>query len=113
LPTVSFVIPNLCNDMHDCSVATGDSWLRAHLDAYARWAMTHDSLLIITWDEDDGSQSNQIPTIFLGQPVRPGKYGDRITHYNVLSTLEAAYGLPRIGNGTARAQTPITNIWQS
>src|SRR4029077_17111234 len=23
-----FIPPNLCNDMHDCSVATGDSWLK-------------------------------------------------------------------------------------
>jgi acid phosphatase len=75
--------------------------------------MTHDSLLIITWDEDDGSQSNQIATIFAGQRVRPGKYSERITHYSLLATLEAAYGLPRIGNGTARVQLPITNIWRS
>jgi hypothetical protein len=113
LPTVSFVIPNLCNDMHDCSVATGDSWLRTHIGPYARWAMTHNSLLIITWDEDEGTQFNQIPTIFAGELVRPGTYGSRITHYNVLATLEAAYGLPRIGNGTARRQLPITNIWRS
>jgi phosphatidylinositol-3-phosphatase len=112
LPTVSFVIPNLCNDMHDCSVGTGDSWLRAHVGAYARWALTHDSLLIITWDEDDGSQSNQIPTIFVGQLVRPGRYAERITHYSVLSTLEVAYRLPHVGNGTARAQSPITDIWR-
>ncbi len=38
LPTVSFVIPDLCHDMHDCSVGTGDAWLRAHLAGYARWA---------------------------------------------------------------------------
>jgi acid phosphatase len=113
LPTVAFVIPNLCNDMHDCSVATGDSWLRTHIGAYARWAMAHDSLLIITWDEDDGSQSNQIPTIFAGQLVRPGAYAEPITHYSVLATLEAAYGLPRSGNGTARRTPPITNIWRS
>jgi len=111
LPTVSFVIPNLCNDMHDCSVTTGDSWLRTHIGPYARWAMSHNSLLIITWDEDDGSQSNQIPTIFAGQFVRPGTYAERITHYSVLATLEAAYGLARDGN--AAAATPITDIWQS
>ena len=35
LPTVSFVIPNLCDDMHDCSVAAGDAWLRAHIGGYA------------------------------------------------------------------------------
>jgi phosphatidylinositol-3-phosphatase len=111
LPTVSFVIPNLCDDMHDCSVATGDAWLRAHLSDYARWAMTHDSLLIITWDEDDGSQSNQIPTIFAGQQVRPGRYAERIDHYRVLATIEAAYGLPRDGN--AASASPITDIWRS
>src|SRR5216683_3318755 len=49
LPTVSFVIPNLCSDMHDCPVATGDAWLRTHIDRYAQWAMTHDSLLIVTF----------------------------------------------------------------
>jgi len=111
LPAVSFVIPNLCHDMHDCSVATGDAWLRAHLSDYASWAMAHDSLLIITWDEDDGSQSNQIPTIFAGQQVRPGRYAERITHYSVLATLEAAYGLPR--DGEAANATPITDIWRS
>jgi phosphatidylinositol-3-phosphatase len=111
LPTVSFVIPNLCDDMHDCSVATGDAWLRAHLSSYASWAMKHDSLLIITWDEDDGSQSNQIPTIFVGQQVRPGRYAERITHYSVLATLEAAYGLRRDGN--AASAVPITDIWRS
>jgi hypothetical protein len=34
LPTVSFVIPDLSHDMHDCSVATGDAWLRAHIEAF-------------------------------------------------------------------------------
>jgi hypothetical protein len=98
LPTVSFVIPDLCNDMHDCPVATGDAWLRAHLSGYAAWAMTHDSLLIVTWDENDGSPGNQIPTILAGQRVRPGRYGQPITHYSVLRTLETLYRLPLLGH---------------
>lgn len=110
LPTVSFVIPDLCNDMHDCSVATGDSWLRAHLGGYVSWAMTHNSLLIVTWDEDDGTAANQIPTIFVGQQVRPGSYSQRITHYSVLATIEAAYGLTR--DGSAGRAAPINYIWQ-
>jgi hypothetical protein len=109
LPTVSYVIPNLCNDMHDCSVATGDAWLRAHIGGYANWAMSHDSLLIITWDEDDGSTGNQIPTIFAGQLVSPGQYSQSITHYSVLATIEAAYGLPR--DGQAATARPITSVW--
>jgi len=27
LPAYSFVTPNLCHDMHDCSIGTGDAWL--------------------------------------------------------------------------------------
>jgi phosphatidylinositol-3-phosphatase len=109
LPTVSFVIPNLCDDMHNCSVAAGDAWLRTHMSGYADWAMSHGSLLIVTWDEDDGSQANQIPTIFAGQLVRPGRYAEPITHYSVLATIETAYAVPR--DGQAATARPITDVW--
>jgi phosphatidylinositol-3-phosphatase len=111
LPSVSFVIPNLCHDMHDCTVAVGDAWLRANVGPYADWAMRHDSLLVLTWDEDDGSQANHILTIFAGQKVRPGRYAEPITHYSVLATIEAAYMLSR--DARAAAVAPITNIWLS
>jgi hypothetical protein len=109
LPTVSFVVPNLLNDMHDGSVATGDAWLQQHLDGYAQWAKTHHSLLVVTWDEDDSSANNQIPTIFVGGPVQPGSYPEPINHYNVLRTIEDAYGLPYAG--ASATATPITDTW--
>jgi acid phosphatase len=110
LPTVSFVVPDLCNDMHDCPVATGDTWLRTHLGAYARWARTHDSLLIVTFDEDDFTASNQIPTFFSGPMVKPGTYSEPVTHYRLLRTLEAMYGLPPLGSAATTA--PIGDIWK-
>jgi len=78
LPTVSFVIPGLCHDMHDCPVATGDAWLREHIGPYAAWAMTHHSVLIVDFDENDGGPGNRIPTIFYGQggPAGPGRPAD-------------------------------------
>jgi hypothetical protein len=109
LPTVSFVIPNLCNDMHDCAPVTGDAWLSIHLDGYIQWAKTHNSLLILTFDEDDGSESNQIVTFFEGAMVKAGQYGESINHYNVLRTLEAMYSLPYAGQAAHVA--PITDIW--
>ena len=109
LPTVAFVTPNLDHDMHDGSVAAGDAWLRTHLDAYARWARTHNSLLIVTFDEDDRSASNQIPTLFAGPMVKPGSYGERITHYSVLRTVEDMYGLPCVG--AACTASPIADVW--
>ena len=109
LPTVSMVIPNLDDDMHDGSIAQGDQWLYQNLSQYAGWARANNSLLILTWDEDDNTPRNQIPTVFYGANVRPGTYNEPISHYNVLSTLEEMYGLPKLGYAT-RAPA-ITDIW--
>ena len=107
LPTVSFVSPNMCNDMHDCSVGTGDTWLKNNLSAYASWAKTHNSLLIVTFDEDSGTTTNQIFTAFVGQHVKVGSYTEQINHYNILTTIESAYGL-----STLNSAAPITDVWQ-
>jgi hypothetical protein len=70
LPTVSMVVPNQLNDMHNGKdperIERGDHWLQTHLDAYVQWADTHNSLLIVTWDEDNGKSDNHIPTILVG-----------------------------------------------
>jgi hypothetical protein len=110
LSTVSIVVPNLQNDMHDGSVSTGDAWLKDHLDSYVQWAKTHNSLFILTWDEDDGSNANHITTIFVGAHVKPGQYSKTINHYNVLSTIEDIYGLPYTYN--ASQDMAITDTWQ-
>ena len=127
LPTVSFVIPNEQHDIHDGTITQGDNFLEANLLAYAQWAMTHNSLLIITFDEDDDEDEavtqipdtagNQIPTIILGQNVKPGNYSEAITHYNVLQTLQDFYGTGHAGatglaGGAANpAILPITDIF--
>jgi phospholipase C len=110
LPSVSFVIPDLCNDMHDCSISTGDTWLKNNINSYAQWAKTNNSLLIVTFDEDDSSQRNQIATVFYGQHVKVGSYSEHITHYNVLRTVEDGFGLPCVANSCSA--TPITDSWQ-
>ncbi|MGA9173593.1 MAG: alkaline phosphatase family protein [Thermoactinomyces sp.] len=110
LPTISFVIPNQNNDMHDGSISQADTWLKQHLDSYVQWAKTNNSLLIVTWDEDDNTQNNQIPTIFIGPMVKPGNYSEKINHFNVLRTLEDMYGLSYVGKSSTA--TPITDIWQ-
>ncbi|HME48851.1 alkaline phosphatase family protein [Mycobacterium sp.] len=109
LPTVSFVIPNLDNDMHDGSIAQGDGWLYSRLSAYASWATANNSLLVMTWDEDDNGGNNQIPTVIFGANVKPGAYGEPISHYNVLSTIQQMYGLPK--SGYAAMAPPISDIW--
>ncbi len=113
LPTVSFVIPNQNNDMHNgadpTTIATGDAWLKNHLDGYAQWAKSHNSLLILTFDENDNSAGNHITTLFVGQMVKRGQYSQQITHYNVLRTLEEMYGLSYAG-GSANVAA-ISDCW--
>jgi acid phosphatase len=141
LPTISLVIPNLLNDMHwpraptNCpldandipvEVAQGDAWLKTQLAAYALWAMTNNSLLIVTWDEDDyegdphldcaaGQKydwpSNQIATYIIGQPVKQG-YTSQVVynHHDLLNTILQMYGMPAV-NGSSGAKV-ITDIWK-
>ncbi len=131
LPTVAFVIPNLENDMHNGPAATsipaGDRWLQKNIDAYYQWAKNHNSLLILTFDENDDKRGyagltnplvdpgtctgagrdrelcldlqNRIVTIFAGAHIRAGNYpeGKGITHVTILRTIEAMYGLSRSG----------------
>jgi phosphatidylinositol-3-phosphatase len=109
LPTVSFVIPNLDHDMHDGTVAQADSWLKSHLGSYATWAKAHNSLLVVTWDEDDHSEGNRIPTIVTGAHVRTGHYAEHADLYRLLRTVEAMYHLPALG--AAAQRSTITDMW--
>jgi hypothetical protein len=109
LPALSFVIPNQLHDMHDGTVAQGDAWLQANLGPYAAWCQTHDSLLLVTFDEDNGSAGNRIATILYGPMVLTGQYSETITHYSILRTLEDMFGLSHDANTVAAAT--ILDIW--
>lgn len=110
LPTVGFVIPNLDHDMHDGTIAQADTWLRTNLGGYAAWARAHDSLLVVTFDEDDFGTQNRIATIVAGAHLRAGRYAERIDHYRLLRTITALYGVAP--PGAAADTPPITSIWQ-
>ncbi|KPI25354.1 phosphoesterase [Actinobacteria bacterium OK074] len=113
LPDVSFVTPNLCSDMHDCSVATGDTWLKNNLGAYATWAKTHNSLLVVTFDEDNLLSGNRIPTVLYGQQVTAGSTSStKYNHYDLLRTLEDSQGLSTHA-GNAASAADISGIWTS
>lgn len=109
LPTVAFVVPDQRFDMHDGSIEAADQWLRANISNYASWARDHNSLLIITFDEDDRSQENQITTIFYGAHVRPGGHPGKTDHYGILRTLEDLFGLDHAG--ASATATPVTSVF--
>ena len=118
LPTISFVIPNQNHDMHNGTdperINKADAWLKDLLNGYVQWARSHNSLLIITFDEgyeDGGKKNNHIFTLFVGENVRHGSYNQTIDHYTVLRTIEEMYGLSFVGSS---ATSPaIDNVWKN
>jgi len=119
-------------------VKDGDDWLanpENPLYKYVNWAKDHNSLLIITWDESSsntplpGSKfnphaegrdygygfnwpQNRIPTIFIGEMVKPGIKSDVVyNHYDLLRTIEDMYGLRPYLGGSANAKD-INDIWK-
>ncbi len=112
LPSFALVAPNLCHDMHDCSVATGDAWLRRFLPPLLRSPELARSAIFVVTDETPGfSQGEPVPALALGALVKPGsRYGATTSHYGLLRTVEDAWGLPRLG-ASARIG-PITGIWK-
>ena len=115
LPTVAFVVPDMDYDMHnsgkpgaDAAIQRGDTWLKDNLDSYIKWAQQHNSLFILTFDEDNFTKQNQIPTLFAGPMIKPGIYPEKINHYNVLNTIEAIYGLMP---DSSKNDMVIRDIW--
>jgi len=113
LPDFSFISPDLCNDMHDCSIATGDAWLRTNVPPILASPAftTQRSLLVITFDEGDSSD-NVVVCILAGPAARPHAVSAQpFTHYSLLRTIEREWGLPPLTANDAGAP-PMTGLLQ-
>ena len=135
LPTVAFVIPNLNHDMHgerdqrswlndhlrtiipglnhdidERLVRDGDTSLKDQLGSYAGWAKAHNSVLIVTFDEDDDRAGNHIPTIIFGAHVRP----DIMQTELPITTCSALFSQCVRYHHSLQEVTvlPISSIWQ-
>ncbi len=112
LPRFVWITPNLCHDMHDCSVATGDRFLSRLVPPLLR-SLGHSGLLFLTWDEgasDDGccrlASGGHVVTIVAGPgALRGARMNSPADHYSVLQTIEDLLGLPRL-RGAACPCTP-------
>lgn len=102
LPSFTFVTPNICNDMHSCPVATGDTWLRGFIRSLVagRSYKAGNTIVFITFDEGTGS-SNRVATVVVSPSTPRGTVtAARFDHYSLLATTEKLLGLPRLGPGT-------------
>lgn len=91
LAPFTFVTPNLCNDMHDCSVATGDRWLRNHVPSF----LALGARVIVIFDE--GSSVSHVFAAEVGPGIPRGAVDrSRFNHFSLLAGLERHFGLPRL-----------------
>jgi hypothetical protein len=110
LPDFALVVPDMCHDMHDCPVSTGDAWLARFLPPLLRSRQLANSAVFVIFDESD-SADPRVLALVLGPRVRPGSvFAPAMSHYGLLRTIEDAWGLPRLGR-SARA-APVTGIWR-
>jgi len=89
LPHFSNIVPNLCNDAHDCSLSTADTWLKNNIDPLIKSAMfQRDGLLIIVFDESGGDNTNgggRVVWVAVSPKSKPGYQST--TLYQHQSTL--------------------------
>lgn len=111
-PSFVWITPNMTDDMHDGSISQGDSWLSREIPMILNspaFTQQH-SLLLLTWDEDDSSASNQVATIAVGYHVKVGGSSSvNYTHYSLLKTIEAAWNLLSLTSNDGGA-APMTGL---
>ena len=102
---LEFIIPNLCHDMHDCSVADGDAWLRTFVPRIlGSPAFQSGGALFITFDEgsESAKASNHVATIVVGPSVPRGfRSATPHTHYSLLRTIQDSWGLACVAESCA------------
>jgi phospholipase C len=112
LPSFSLIVPDLCHDMHDCPVGTGDTWLGRFLKPLLRDPQLANSVIFVVTDEpSDSNPATPVPALALGPLVKTrSRFSARTSHYGLLRTIEDSWALPRLGR-SAQAR-PITGIWR-
>jgi phosphatidylinositol-3-phosphatase len=117
LPTFTWITPNLCHDMHDCPVATGDRFLRTWVPRIVA-GLGADGILIVLFDEGDTSAAccrgqaagGHIAGIITGPGAGVGVTIDTsVDQYSVLRLIEDAWGLRNMGSA---ANAPAILGWQ-
>ena len=111
LPNFSFVVPNKCNDAHDCSLSTADSWLKtniAPLLSTAAFQSGGDGILVILFDESKESDTahggGHVAAVVVGPKVKRGyKLTSFYQHQSVLKTALKALGITTYPSASSAA----------
>jgi len=111
-PNYSMIVPNNCHDSHDCSIATGDAWLAANIPPIlsSPACVIETCLVVLTWDEDDGTEGNHVLTVFAGSAAASGTTSSvRYDHFDLLRTIEDLLGV-KTQTSNDRSAVPMSDL---
>jgi len=113
VPSFSLVIPDQDNNGHDTNVARASYSMNTFLSPMINDPeIMKDTLLIITFDEDDGSDNNRVYTVFIGAGVKINSQSSKdYNHYSLLRTIEEIFRLGNLGEKDKDAKI-ILDIWK-
>ena len=102
LPTVGLLVPDMCNDGHDCPLSTADDWLRQWLPVIMDGPdyRAGDLVVVVTFDEDDRTADNAVLTTFIAPTVSNVVAGEPLTHYSLSRYLAELGGVSPLGEAT-------------
>jgi hypothetical protein len=106
-PRFAFITPDMCHDMHDCSTTEGDRFLQSlfgRISGSPAWRQG--ALLLIVWDEDDGSSGNQVALIAVSPQGKPRRLDQTLDHYSLLALIQDRLRVPRLGAAIQATAVP-------
>lgn len=113
-PSYAWIAPDDCDDMEACGITAGDTWLHSVIPTILNspsWQQGN-SIIVLTWDEDDRAHDQHIPALVIGPHVKSGYVSPTFGyHYSILRTIEASWGLPTLTKNDLYAN-PINDIWR-
>jgi acid phosphatase len=104
LPDAAMVVPDVCHDAHGCSLATADAWMKQEVGlALAGPDFGAGRLaVVITADEDDGSQGNTVLTVVAHTSLQSVATSAPLSHLSLCRLYTEVLGLPPL-RGAASA----------
>ena len=111
LPDYSFIVPNLCDDAHNCSLTTADNWLKANIDPLVKNAgFQQDGLLVIVFDEsaptDTTHGGGHVAWVVVSPKARAGYQSTTVyQHQSTLRLVLEGLGIQTFPGAGATAPT--------
>jgi len=124
LPDYVWITPNMCNNIHDCSLKTGDDWLQTWVTKIlATPAWQQDGVLFLTFDESKPSDNTGCCTYAVGghiltlviSPLAKSAFQSQVAydHYSLLRTIEQSWGMPLLNKAGCDCSQPMSDFFNT